>query len=76
MANENGSGPTWKIIAKVAAIIIFGMVSWFTANTHSRVADLEKSKVDKEQYYRDVGDIKNGINSLMEMHLEDKGKRK
>jgi hypothetical protein len=61
--NENGRGPTWKIIATAAVIAIMGMLGWFTNHTYTQM----DKKVDKEVYQSlcdDVGDIKKGMNTV------------
>ena len=78
---EGVQGPSWKWLLGVfgcaAGAIIFACVGLIVVDTRSgvddarsQIATLQKEKVDKAQYERDITDIKNGIGQILTLHLK------
>lgn len=65
--NRNGRKyPTWQYLAGVLILVVVGVVGWAFTDTR---ACMEK-KVDKEVYYRDVGEIKQDIKDIKDFLIK------
>jgi hypothetical protein len=79
---ENGNGNRFvpmKLLISILLALLFAASSIIIADTRSgvttaqvKIDQLQKDKVDKEQYCRDINEIKAGINSLVKMHMGNK----
>jgi hypothetical protein len=77
--NGNSKYVTQKWLVWVLASLVFAASGIIVADTRSGISNaqtkidaLKDTKVDKEQYCRDISEIKTGINRLVEMHMGQK----
>lgn len=54
---ENSRTPTWQWIAGLAISILLLISAAFLSETRSDIKALGIAKLDKDAYYRDIGDI-------------------
>jgi len=79
MTNGNGSAVSWKWVAVTLVGIVVMVVGGIVADTRSCVSEtgkkieaLQREKVDKEQYHRDIGEIKDSLRDIRQ-YIEQKG---
>jgi hypothetical protein len=75
--NGNGRYVTTKWLIAILVFLVMAASSMIIADTRTGITKaqnaidcLEKDKVDKIQYDKDIQEIKHGINRLVGMHLK------
>lgn len=67
--NNNGKYPSWKwLVSILMGLLIFFGAQWAT-DVKARVQRVEENKLDKEQYYRDLSDMRKKLDCLYQWHL-------
>ena len=68
----NGKNVTWQWAAGVLLTLVFAAVGIIVADTRTGVSNavvkieiLQDKKLDKEQYYRDIGEIKQTLKDIV-----------
>lgn len=61
----------WLIGILCAVLLMAG--GWFSTNIWTEIIKLKEGKVDKEQYCRDVNEIKAGIARIENLHIKRNG---
>ena len=68
MPLANGRNVTWQWLVGVLLILVFAAGGIILADTKAevqkvqgKVEQVQEKKVDKEQYYRDIGEIKQAL---------------
>jgi len=73
--NGNGNGrwsALYRQIATWAVIGFIGLCTW----AYTDLCAKNERKVDKDQYCRDISEIKSGINQIVQWHVQpDKGNK-
>ncbi len=80
MANgENEKYISWRFISVTIVGIIFIIVGAIISDTRANIVKAEKQieklqneKIDKEQYYCDIKEIKDGLNYLIKREMRDR----
>ncbi len=79
----NDKGITWKWLVGVLLFLVFAASGIIIADTRTGVErarnaieQIQKEKVDKEQYHRDIGEIKEILKSIGEKIDRIKSNRK
>ncbi len=57
MTGESSRTPTWQWVAGLAISILLLISAAFLSETRSDIKALGLAKLDKDAYYRDIGDI-------------------
>ena len=76
--NGKGSGSvTWKWLVGVLITLLFIVAGSVMAGMQSDIKTLRAEKVDKEQYYRDIAEVKAGVGKIdnkLDRLLEQRGR--
>lgn len=64
MAENNGKSVTWKWLVGFLVAVLLLIAGAVFAGIQSDIRALQKEKVDKEQYYLDVGEIKSDLKDI------------
>jgi len=73
---KNGS-VTWKWLVGVLVALLFIVAGSVMAGMQSDIKALRAEKVDKEQYYRDIAELKAGMGKMdlkLDRLLEQRGR--
>lgn len=62
--NGNGKSVTWKWLVGILAGLLILIAGSVLSGMQSDIKVLKAEKVDKEQYYRDVNEIKEGLKDI------------
>jgi hypothetical protein len=62
--NGNGKSVTWKWLVGVLAGLLILIIGSVLSGMQIDIKVLKAEKVDKEQYYRDVNEIKEGLKDI------------
>ncbi len=79
MAENGKKYPTWQWLAGLLLMLVLAISAWAWNDTRTCIKDNTAAiqlKVDKEQYYKDITEIKAGLNKIIDIHLGNgKGKK-
>ena len=62
--NGNGKSVTWKWLVGFLAGLLLLVAGSVLSGMQTDIKTLKTEKVDKEQYYRDVSEIKEGLKDI------------
>jgi len=62
--NGNGKSVTWKWLVGFLAGLLLLIAGSVLSGMQTDIKTLKTEKVDKEQYYRDVNEIKEGLKDI------------
>lgn len=62
--NGNGKSVTWKWLVGILVGLLILIAGSVLSGMQSDIKVLKAEKVDKEQYYRDVNEIKEGLKDI------------
>jgi len=60
---------TWSWIAGIVITVLIAVGGYLLTDTRADIKALKQEKLDKEDYYRDINSVKDGINRLIDMHM-------
>ena len=70
--NMNGKSVTWQWLVGVLVVLLFAAGGILLADNKAKVQknetkieQMQEKKVDKEQYYRDIGEIKETLKDIV-----------
>jgi uncharacterized protein YpmS len=62
--NGNGKSVTWKWLVGILVGLLFLIAGSVLSGMQADIKSLRAEKVDKEQYYRDIGEVKTRMENM------------